>query len=164
MTTKINVFSENSKISEHYAPLLVKGIHSSGISAVVKIENIACSKEAILTDFNKTDAMNFDQDALKADVYVFPTIGALSIFEKHFFSTISSHELPLKGKKWCVLISDKTTFDGPSPTKTHTIDHQIVDKLSSHGFDEPIVLTLNSSNDESIEEAGKDIGNALIEQ
>ena len=48
--------------------------------------------------------------------------GTLSVFEKHFLNNWD--EEPLRGKKYGVLMSSKTTFDGPTATEGHTLDNR----------------------------------------
>ncbi|KAI9025267.1 hypothetical protein CLU79DRAFT_886255 [Phycomyces nitens] len=161
---KIHIFTDNSPVADRYAVLLFNGLKSTVAPPVVKVHNLACSPTvASKTDFEHKDALNFNTDALDADIYLFPTTGVLSLFEKHFFSDESpSHEKPLEGKKFGLLLTDKSTFDGPEPSEVHPLDARLIDKLTGHGLSKPALVKVDSSIESAIEDAGQEFLVALL--
>ncbi|OAD66930.1 hypothetical protein PHYBLDRAFT_151867 [Phycomyces blakesleeanus NRRL 1555(-)] len=161
---KIHIFTDNSPVADRSSVLLFNGIKAAVPAPVVHVKNLACSvRRASQTDFEHIDASNFDKDALNADIYLFPTTGVLSLFEKHFFSEESpSHEKPLKGKKFGVLLTDKTTFDGPTPSDSHDLDSKLIEKLVAHGLNKPAIIKVNSPIESAIQDAGQQFLIALL--
>lgn len=99
--------------------------------------------------------------------------GALSVFEKHFLDNKDSS--PLEGKKYGVLMTDKTTFDGPTPTDAHLLDQKyvyddtcccvlsnnnhccddrLIERLAERGMSHYPVMVEQAHTDQQIEDAG----------
>ncbi|KAI8580186.1 hypothetical protein K450DRAFT_238557 [Umbelopsis ramanniana AG] len=157
--TKINVFTDNSTDSKRIAPLLEEGIQAVG-GHTVQVKDIAHQPQtAAATDFSESHAKNLDIDLLLADAFLFSTTGALSVFEKHFFSNDPNDEKPLEGKLLGVVLSDKTTFDQGI---SHPLDNKLLDRLTAHGL-QYAPIKVNGHSDEDLKHAGKLFGEAARE-
>jgi hypothetical protein len=88
---------------------------------------------------------------------IWPKSGALSVFEKHFFSNDPNDEKPLEGKLFGVVLSDKTTFDQGI---SHPLDQKLLDRLTAHGL-QYAPINANGHSDEDLKHAGKLFGEAV---
>ncbi|KAI8384772.1 uncharacterized protein BYT42DRAFT_563623 [Radiomyces spectabilis] len=167
--TKIHIFTDKSPISENTAKLLKQGVESvCGSKCKVYIKDLAQTPtEAGKTDYDEVDATNFKKELLKADAFLFSTTGSLSVFEKHYLHEDSSvdRELPLKGKKFAVIMTNKTTFDGPQATGTHALDHRLLERLIAHGLSQSPALMANPHDgDNELVAAGRRFAEDLCGQ
>ncbi|KAG2224638.1 hypothetical protein INT45_007883, partial [Circinella minor] len=140
--------------SEDKAELLARGIQQFDKDAQVDIMDVAMTPKAAMSANYISQTSDVDnEDLLDADAFLFPTTGTLSVFEKHFLNNWD--EEPLRGKKYGVLMSSKTTFDGPNATEGHTLDNKLIERLAQQGLSNFPVVVERTNNDQEIEKAGE---------
>ncbi|KAG0174292.1 hypothetical protein DFQ28_002670 [Apophysomyces sp. BC1034] len=146
---RIDIFTDNSPVSERNAKRLADGIRADGLCNV-EIKALAHSVE---------NAQSSDEKMpMDADAYIFSTTGALSVFEKHYFKDTTATQ-DLTGKKYGVVMSGHSTFDGPI-NNDHRIDHRLLERLSAHGFSHQPVW-VQRDDDDAFERAGKEFAHSI---
>ncbi|KAI9260736.1 hypothetical protein BDA99DRAFT_513057 [Phascolomyces articulosus] len=151
---RIHIYTDKSPDSEGKAELLARGIQRFDKEAQVDIMDVAKSpQDARSSDFTSQTSDVDNAELLNADAFLFPTTGTLSVFEKHFLNNWD--EEPLRGKKYGVLMTNKTTFDGPTATEGHTLDNRLIERLAQQGLSHFPVVVERTDNDQQIEKAGE---------
>ncbi|KAI9498816.1 hypothetical protein BDB00DRAFT_799625 [Zychaea mexicana] len=151
---RVNIYTDKSSDSDAKAKLLARGIQRCGTALEVEIMDVAKTpKDAGLSDFTSQTSEVDNEPLLNADALLFPTTGTLSVFEKHFLNNWD--EGPLRGKKYGVLMANKTTFDGPSATEGHTLDNKLIERLAQQGLSHFPVVVERTEDDQEIETAGE---------
>ncbi|CDS08945.1 hypothetical protein LRAMOSA10305 [Lichtheimia ramosa] len=150
---RVHIFADKSEDSESKAKLLAKGIESKDKNVQVEIKDISYSPmAACMKDYTRETTDIEGVVMLAADAFLFSSTGALSVFEKHFLDNKDS--TPLEGKKYGVLMTDKTTFDGPKPTDAHLLDQKLIERLAERGMSHYPVMVEQAHTDQQIEDAG----------
>ncbi|ORY91168.1 hypothetical protein BCR43DRAFT_518548 [Syncephalastrum racemosum] len=147
MKHTINIISDKSPVCEHNANLLARGIQARDPMCEVHIRDVAESLERAI----QTSNSDYAEENAKAMSGAEALFGALSVFEKHVSKDPHCVE---KGKRFGVLMTSKTTFDGPTPTKAHSIDQRLVERLAQIGYSHLPVCVERTEEDEEIQMAG----------
>ncbi|SAM08634.1 hypothetical protein [Absidia glauca] len=152
----IRIITDKSPVAHRHAELLAKGVQSRTSDTAYKV---------VIGDLTRTpnDAAN-EQTALedisisKSDVLLFASMGALSLYEKHFQEEEGRH--PLHSKTIGIVLLSHSTFDDSG--SSHPTDKHLIDDLNQYGLERDAIL-LKVQNDNDEQELIK-LGERFVEQ
>ncbi|KAI8343473.1 hypothetical protein BC941DRAFT_411518 [Chlamydoabsidia padenii] len=146
----IRIITDKSPVAHRHADQLAKGVKSTGISYNVIVGDLARSPDDAA---NEQTALEDIRIQNKSDILLFASMGALSLYEKHFKEEEDRH--PLHSKTIGIVLFSNSTFDDAG--SSHPTDKHLIDDLNQYGLERDAILlkVQNDSDDQELYELGK---------
>ncbi|ORZ16355.1 hypothetical protein BCR42DRAFT_451316 [Absidia repens] len=152
---KIRIMTDKSPVAHHHADLLAKGVKSSASGFQAVVGDLARSPDDAASEQTALEDIRLQ----KYDILLFSSMGALSLYEKHFREEEDRH--PLHSKTIGIVLFPHSTFD--SAESSHPTDKHLIAALNEYGLErDAILLKANSDNDDQeIIDLGKHFADQL---